>query len=70
MNAAYWPVPYGLLSLVSYSTQDHLPRDSTAHSEMGPPTSLINQENVPQACSQVNLLEAFSQRRFPFPTQF
>jgi hypothetical protein len=30
-----------------YTTQDHLPRDGTAHSGLSPPTSIIDQENVP-----------------------
>jgi hypothetical protein len=32
--------PHGLLSLLSYSTQDHQPRDGTTHSGME--TTLIN----------------------------
>jgi hypothetical protein len=43
-NAAYCLFLLGLLSLFSYTTQDHLPRDATAHSRLGPPTSSINQE--------------------------
>ena len=42
--AAYWLAPHGLLSLLSYITQDHLPRDGTAHSGLSPPTPIINQE--------------------------
>ena len=30
-RAAYWLVPYGLLSLLSYRTQDCQPRDGTTH---------------------------------------
>ena len=40
----------GLLSLLSYSARDHQSRNGTAHSELGPPISIINQENAPQAC--------------------
>lgn len=41
-------------------TQDHLPRRATVHSRVGcshpgPPTSITNQENVPQACLLANL---------------
>lgn len=38
------------LSLLSYSTQEHQPRSSTALSGLGSPTSIINQENAPQTC--------------------
>lgn len=41
----------GLLSLVSYTPQNHLPR-----SELGPPTPIIDQENAPHRCSQANLI--------------
>lgn len=40
----------GLLSLLSYSMQDHLPRDWAAHSGLSPSTSIINQEHARQAC--------------------
>ena len=30
-DAAYWLVPHGLLSLLSYRTQDHQLRDGTTH---------------------------------------
>lgn len=33
-------------------------------SELGPPTSVLNQVNVPQTCLQANLKEAFSQLEF------
>lgn len=39
--------------------QDHLPRDGTTHSKLGPFTSIINQENVLQTCQQANLMEVF-----------
>lgn len=45
----------------------HLLRDATAHSGLGPSTSIINQENVPQTCLQANLMQVFSQLRFIFP---
>jgi hypothetical protein len=34
-NTVYWLVPYGLLNLLSYIPQDHLPRGGTAHSGLG-----------------------------------
>lgn len=39
---------YSLFSLLSYTAQNHVPRSSsTAHSELRPPTWIINQENAP-----------------------
>ena len=35
-GAAYWLAAHGLLSLISYRTQDHQPRDATNHSGLGP----------------------------------
>lgn len=32
------------------ATQNHLPGGGTANSRVGPPTSIINAENAPQAC--------------------
>lgn len=43
--------------------QDHQPKDSTAHSEQGPFTSIINQEDE----QQINLVGMFSQLRFSLP---
>ena len=41
-SAAYCLAPHGLLSLLSYRTQDHQPRDGTTHSGLGlPHQSLI-----------------------------
>ena len=62
-----WLALQGLLRLLSY-TQDHLLRSGTTHSELGPPISIINQENVPQTCLQTSLTETFSQWRFPLLT--
>jgi hypothetical protein len=36
-SAAYWLASLGLHSLLSYSNQDHQPRDGTSHKELGPP---------------------------------
>lgn len=42
-NATYWLAPQGLLSLLFYITQDHLPRGRTVQSRLGSPyQSLIN----------------------------
>lgn len=47
-----------LLSLRSYTIQDHLSRCGTSHSGLGPPSSLTNQENAAQICLQANWKEA------------
>lgn len=60
-GAAYWLAHYGLLSLLSQRTQDHLHRGATTHSGLGPP---VNQES---ACTQDSLTEALSQLRSPLP---
>lgn len=40
-NGVYWLVPHG-----SHTTQHHLPKDDTAHSELGLSPGVINQENI------------------------
>jgi hypothetical protein len=56
-SAVYWLAPYGLPNLLSYSTQDHQPTSAAAHSVLGPPTLIINQENafrlIHSWCSQL-----------------
>jgi hypothetical protein len=58
---------YGFfVSLLSYSTHNHQPRDGTAHGGLYPPTSIIDEENayglpIGQAGG------AFSQLKFPLP---
>lgn len=47
-NTAYWPVPHGLLSLLSYAILNHELRIGNIHRELGPPISIIHQENVPR----------------------
>ena len=46
-SAAYWLALHGLLGLLSYRTQDHQTRIGTVHSVLGPPASIINEENAP-----------------------
>jgi hypothetical protein len=46
-NVAYWLALHGLLSLWSFTIQDHLPRGDVILRELGPPTSIMKQENVP-----------------------
>ena len=56
MGDAFWLAPKGLLSLLSYRSQDHQPRDGTTHNGLGPPPLLvINWENA----LQLDLMEAF-----------
>lgn len=43
-----WLVIHCSLGLLFYAAQDHCPRSSTTYSQLGPPTSNINQENVLQ----------------------
>lgn len=52
-------VPHGLLSLISYRTQNHLPRDSTTHNGLGPPHQSLGK--CLQVCLQSNLVKTFSQ---------
>ena len=47
----------GLLSLLSYTTQDHLPRGGAAHNGLSPPISITNQEVSPQSFLQATLME-------------
>ena len=51
----------GLLSLLSYRTQDCQPRDGSTHYELGP-CLLIN---ALQFCLQPKLIKTFSQLRLP-----
>lgn len=48
-----------------YSPQDYLPMGGTAHSELGPPTSTTNQEDVLGVCPKASLMEAVAQPRLP-----
>ena len=46
---------------------EHQLRDSTIQTELGLPTSVINQENVPKTYPQVNLVEVFFSQGSLFP---
>lgn len=59
--------PIGLLRLLSYITQNHLPKGSIAHSVLGTPQSLINHENVPQTSPLANVMEKILQLSFFLP---
>jgi hypothetical protein len=41
-GAAYWLTPHGLLSPLSYKTQNKQLRDSSTHNRLGPPTAIMN----------------------------
>ena len=41
-NDAYWLASLGLLSLFSYRTQDHWPRDGTIYNGLDPSQLIIN----------------------------
>ena len=38
---------HGLLSLISYRTQDHLPRDGTTYGGLGPSSLITNLKKMP-----------------------
>lgn len=46
-------------------SQDHLPTDSAADSELGPPTSVTYQGNFSEMWPWTNLTEAVISLRFP-----
>lgn len=46
-KSATWLASHGFLGLLSYATLYHLSEDDTSHSELGPPTLIVNQENAP-----------------------
>ena len=60
MESYYWLAFTGFLSLLSYTAQTYPPRDGAAHSGLGPPTSIITQDNTPQIWPQANLMEVFN----------
>lgn len=43
-NAAYWLSLRGVCILLSYTPQDHQPRSGSPHSALGPPASIVHQE--------------------------
>lgn len=59
--------PTALLSMALSASSFVLPTGDTVRIGLDPPTSPINQENTPQACSQVNLMETFAQLKGPLP---
>lgn len=43
----------------TYSAQDHQSRSGTTYIELGPPPTIINQENTPQAYPGVAAVDIF-----------
>jgi hypothetical protein len=66
-SAAFWLGPRGLLSLLSYSTQDHLPKGWPCPQRSRP--TLINHPSRkhPTGLPTVNLVKTVSLLRFLFP---
>jgi hypothetical protein len=58
-DVCYWLASPGLLSLLSYRTQDYQPRDSTTRNGPPPHPLITNWENA----IQLDLMEAFPQGR-------
>ena len=53
-DVAFWLIPQGLLNLLSYATNDQLPRGDAN------PTAISNQESSPKTC-------LLSPLKFPLP---
>lgn len=56
-----------VVSYLSYRIQYHLPRAGTTYSELGPSTSVINQENASQTSLQAISWSHFLNYHFLFP---
>lgn len=56
----YWFAFQGLLSLLSYTTQDQCPSVGYIHSDLGTPSSRINEENTWQTRLCTRIMKAFS----------
>ena len=54
----------GLLSLLAYTTQDHLPRDVNAYNELNLPTSVTTKAVPPLTSLPANLAVIIYQLRF------
>lgn len=62
-GAAYWIAPHGLLTLVFYTTQDHLPSVAPPSVGWGPPLAIVNQKDAPQT----PVTATTTQLKFPLP---
>lgn len=56
-------VLHGLLILLSYIIQDHLPQGSNAHIGLDPARPIFNDENNTKAYQQVNIMRSLYQPR-------
>ena len=54
-DAAYWLISHDLISLFSFKTQNHQPRNGHTHNGLGPPPLITNSKNA----LQLDLMEAF-----------
>jgi hypothetical protein len=66
MEPAHWRMLSMGCSVCFYVTKAHLFVGGMTHSRLGPATSIINQENVPQKWPQANLLKAVPDWDFCF----
>jgi hypothetical protein len=58
----------GSLTLLAFLDNPGPPaQGGITHSGLDPPTSILNQENVPRTCPQAELMEAIPCLRSPFP---
>jgi hypothetical protein len=65
-SAAYWIIPSGLLNLLFYTLQEHLPRAVASYIGLDPQTSIINQENAPTILQLGQTYIGISSIKFPF----
>lgn len=65
-NAADWLAPRLPLNCVFYVPESHFPRDGTAHSVMGPPTSISSQEDTTTETPTGQSAGGNSVTEFPF----
>jgi len=47
-ECCFWLASHGLPTLLCYILKDRLPSVSAAHGEVSLPTSIVNQDNIPQ----------------------
>lgn len=63
-RVVYWPASGLTLNCLFYKEQTNLPRIGTAYGGLDLYLSITNQDNAPQACQGVNLVEAILQLCF------
>lgn len=68
-SAAVWLAPSGSLSLLPYTTKDHLPMGDTTHSGLGAPRQIISGESMKSIDLHTgNPREALSHKRAFLPS--